>query len=92
MKLHYNTCALRSSDLLNLVLVFQVNEQALSRALTEKTLSTRGDSVTSPMNINQANDVKDAFIKVGTFSSCCGLNWLLPQLNEKKYDVLALYS
>ena len=42
----------------------QVNEQALVRALTQRTLSTRGESVTSPMNFEQANDVRDAYIKV----------------------------
>jgi len=46
---------------------FQVNEQVISRALTQRTLVTGGERVTSPMNLEQANDVKDAFIKVVTF-------------------------
>nr|CAB3264162.1 unconventional myosin-VIIa-like [Phallusia mammillata] len=58
--------------------LFGVNEQALAKSLTQRTLSTKGDTVTSPMNLEQANDVKDAYIK-GVYGRL--FVWIVDKIN-----------
>ena len=46
------------------IFVIQVDQEALRRSLTLKTLVTNNEKVISPLNVEQAMDVRDAFIKV----------------------------
>ncbi|XP_076812859.1 unconventional myosin-VIIa-like isoform X2 [Clavelina lepadiformis] len=59
--------------------LFGVNDQTLMRALTQRTLVTRGETVTSPMNIDQAYDVKDAYIK-GVYGRM--FIWIVDKINK----------
>uniref|UniRef100_H2YRX4 Myosin VIIAb n=1 Tax=Ciona savignyi TaxID=51511 RepID=H2YRX4_CIOSA len=61
------------------VVSITVNEQSLMRALTQRTIITREDTVTSPMNLEQSNDVKDAFIK-GIYGRM--FVWIVDKINS----------
>ncbi|XP_078485190.1 unconventional myosin-VIIa-like isoform X1 [Ciona intestinalis] len=73
VELIHNSGVKRTAQLLG------VNEQSLMRALTQRTIITREDTVISPMNIEQANDVKDAFIK-GMYGRM--FVWIVDKINS----------
>nr|XP_039263341.1 unconventional myosin-VIIa-like isoform X3 [Styela clava] len=75
-ELVYNTGIKAASHLLG------VNDQALMKALTQRTLIMRGETVTSPMNIAQALDVKDAYIK-GVYGRM--FVWIVDKINSAIY-------
>uniref|UniRef100_H2YRX1 Myosin VIIA n=1 Tax=Ciona savignyi TaxID=51511 RepID=H2YRX1_CIOSA len=73
VELIHNSGVKRTAQLLG------VNEQSLMRALTQRTIITREDTVTSPMNLEQSNDVKDAFIK-GIYGRM--FVWIVDKINS----------
>lgn len=48
---------------------FQVDFKDLMNCLTSRTIITRGETVSTPLSIEQALDVRDAFVKVKTLMS-----------------------
>lgn len=46
------------------VFVLQVEPKDVMVCLTKRTLITRGESVSTPLNVEQGVDVRDAFVKV----------------------------
>lgn len=44
--------------------VLQVEPKDVMVCLTKRTLITRGESVSTPLNVEQGLDVRDAFVKV----------------------------
>ncbi|XP_066268057.1 unconventional myosin-VIIa-like isoform X2 [Branchiostoma lanceolatum] len=65
--------------------LMELNEEDLLNALTTHTLITRGESVTSPLNADQASDVRDAFCK-GTYGRM--FVWLTDKINNAIYQPL----
>lgn len=55
------------------ILPHQVNPPALMNCLTSRTLITRGETVSTPLSREQALDVRDAFVKVGSLGRGSGL-------------------
>lgn len=53
--------------------------------LTKRTLITRGESVSTPLNVEQGLDVRDAFVKVVNFKHKHKISLKLKP--EKKIDV-----
>lgn len=47
--------------------VRQVEPKDVMVCLTKRTLITRGESVSTPLNVEQGLDVRDAFVKVMNF-------------------------
>ncbi len=48
-------------------LFLQVDPQDVMTCLTTRTLITRGESVSTPLSVEQGLDVRDAFVKVRLF-------------------------
>lgn len=46
------------------VCLYQVDSKDLMNCLTSRTLITRGETVSTPLSMEQALDVRDAFVKV----------------------------
>lgn len=59
--------------------LLDVNDDALIKAVTYRTLVMRGETVTSPMNIDQAMDVKDALVK-GIYGRL--FTWIVDKINS----------
>lgn len=57
VEINDSALAIRISNL------FGVEKQQLTNALTRKTIFAHGEKVVSPISKNQANDIKDAFVK-----------------------------
>ncbi|KAM8903817.1 myosin VIIAa isoform 1-T1 [Spinachia spinachia] len=53
----------RSSHLTTAAMLLEVDGKDLMNCLTSRTLITRGETVSTPLNIEQALDVRDAFVK-----------------------------
>lgn len=51
--------------------VLQVEPKDVMVCLTKRTLITRGESVSTPLNVEQGLDVRDAFVKVMKFKHQC---------------------
>lgn len=51
-------------ELMCLFLCIQVDGKDLMNCLTSRTLITRGETVSTPLSMEQARDVRDAFVKV----------------------------
>lgn len=49
--------------------LLQVEPKDVMVCLTKRTLITRGESVSTPLSVEQGLDVRDAFVKVLNFSS-----------------------
>lgn len=50
-----------------LPMLHQVEPKDVMVCLTTRTLITRGESVATPLSVEQGLDVRDAFVKVWTF-------------------------
>ncbi|KAI3378798.1 hypothetical protein SNEBB_000798 [Seison nebaliae] len=62
--------------------IFDVKVDDLSQSLTHKTIFTGTDSVTSPLRVDQAMDVRDAFVK-GIYGKM--FIWIIDKINEAIY-------
>ncbi|XP_073791408.1 unconventional myosin-VIIa isoform X3 [Danio rerio] len=59
-----DTCVVvRSPDLANAASLLEVDPQDVMMCLTTRTLITRGESVSTPLSVEQGLDVRDAFVK-----------------------------
>lgn len=47
-----------------MLICIQVDPQDVMTCLTTRTLITRGESVSTPLSVEQGLDVRDAFVKV----------------------------
>ncbi|CAB1348885.1 unnamed protein product [Coregonus sp. 'balchen'] len=63
----------RSVDLTSAATLLEVNCKDLMNCLTSRTLITRGETVSTPLSIEQALDVRDAFVKPKALRRSIGL-------------------
>jgi len=61
-----------------------MNNTSLYNALTVKTIQTRGESVSKPLNTEAAVDVRDALVK-GVYGRM--FIWLIDKINQVIYKV-----
>ena len=65
--------------LLYYIFLPQVNAQALCKALTSRTIFTRGETVTTTMGTEASMDVRDAFVK-GVYGRM--FIWMVGKINQ----------
>uniref|UniRef100_A0A4W5M887 Myosin VIIAa n=1 Tax=Hucho hucho TaxID=62062 RepID=A0A4W5M887_9TELE len=72
----------RSVDLTSAATLLEVNCKDLMNCLTSRTLITRGETVSTPLSIEQALDVRDAFVK-GIYGRL--FVWIVEKINAAIY-------
>ncbi|KAG7484391.1 hypothetical protein MATL_G00048760 [Megalops atlanticus] len=71
-----------SADLVTVATLLEVDSKELTSCLTTRTLITRGESVTTPLSVEQALDVRDAFVK-GIYGRL--FVWIVDKINAAIY-------
>ncbi|XP_036379710.1 unconventional myosin-VIIa-like [Megalops cyprinoides] len=72
----------QSTDLVSVATLLEVDSKELTSCLTTRTLITRGESVTTPLSVEQALDVRDAFVK-GIYGRL--FVWIVDKINAAIY-------
>ncbi|XP_052387601.1 myosin VIIAa [Carassius gibelio] len=72
----------RSSDLSTAAVLLEVDLKDLMNCLTSRTIITRGETVSTPLSIEQALDVRDAFVK-GIYGRL--FVWIVEKINAAIY-------
>ncbi|XP_058887148.1 unconventional myosin-VIIa-like isoform X3 [Acipenser ruthenus] len=72
----------RSSNLMTAAALLEVDPQDVMNCLTSRTLITRGETVSTPLSIEQALDVRDAFVK-GIYGRL--FVWIVEKINAAIY-------
>ncbi|XP_020564813.1 unconventional myosin-VIIa-like isoform X2 [Oryzias latipes] len=72
----------RSPDLVTAASLMEVEPKDVMVCLTTRTLITRGESVTTPLSMNQGLDVRDAFVK-GIYGRL--FVWIVDKINAAIY-------
>ncbi|MGH0180352.1 UNVERIFIED_CONTAM: hypothetical protein FKN15_003741 [Acipenser sinensis] len=72
----------RSSNLTTAAALLEVDPQDVMNCLTSRTLITRGETVSTPLSIEQALDVRDAFVK-GIYGRL--FVWIVEKINAAIY-------
>ncbi|XP_017349051.1 unconventional myosin-VIIa [Ictalurus punctatus] len=75
----------RSSDLAKAAALLEVDPQDVMTCLTTRTLITRGESVCTPLSVDQGFDVRDAFVK-GIYGRL--FVWIVDKINAATYRAL----
>ncbi|XP_062417265.1 myosin VIIAa [Pungitius pungitius] len=73
---------IRSSHLTTAAMLLEVDGKDLMNCLTSRTLITRGETVSTPLSIEQALDVRDAFVK-GIYGRL--FVWIVEKINAAIY-------
>uniref|UniRef100_A0A6I8PI47 Myosin VIIA n=1 Tax=Ornithorhynchus anatinus TaxID=9258 RepID=A0A6I8PI47_ORNAN len=71
-----------SPSLATAAALLEVNPQALMNCLTSRTIITRGETVSTPLSMEQALDVRDAFVK-GIYGRL--FVWIVDKINAAIY-------
>ncbi|XP_073681347.1 unconventional myosin-VIIa isoform X1 [Garra rufa] len=80
-----DTCVVvRSPDLAKAATLLEVDPQDVMTCLTTRTLITRGESVSTPLSVEQGLDVRDAFVK-GIYGRL--FVWIVDKINAAIYRV-----
>ncbi|XP_066501283.1 unconventional myosin-VIIa isoform X2 [Hoplias malabaricus] len=74
----------RSPDLTKAAALLEVDPLDVMTCLTTRTLITRGESVSTPLSVNQGLDVRDAFVK-GIYGRL--FVWIVDKINAAIYRV-----
>uniref|UniRef100_A0A672LNU4 Myosin VIIA n=1 Tax=Sinocyclocheilus grahami TaxID=75366 RepID=A0A672LNU4_SINGR len=78
-----DTCVVvRSPDLAKAATLLEVDPQDVMICLTTRTLITRGESVSTPLSVEQGLDVRDAFVK-GIYGRL--FVWIVDKINAATY-------
>uniref|UniRef100_A0A673N1S9 Unconventional myosin-VIIa-like n=1 Tax=Sinocyclocheilus rhinocerous TaxID=307959 RepID=A0A673N1S9_9TELE len=78
-----DTCVVvRSPDLAKAAMLLEVDPQDVMTCLTTRTLITRGESVSTPLSVEQGLDVRDAFVK-GIYGRL--FVWIVDKINAAIY-------
>ncbi|XP_026090727.1 unconventional myosin-VIIa [Carassius auratus] len=78
-----DTClVVRSPDLAKAATLLEVDPQDVMTCLTTRTLITRGESVSTPLSMEQGLDVRDAFVK-GIYGRL--FVWIVDKINAATY-------
>ncbi|XP_058614068.1 unconventional myosin-VIIa isoform X2 [Onychostoma macrolepis] len=78
-----DTCVVvRSMDLAKAATLLEVDPQDVMTCLTTRTLITRGESVSTPLSVDQGLDVRDAFVK-GIYGRL--FVWIVDKINAAIY-------
>ncbi|XP_041088780.1 myosin VIIAa [Polyodon spathula] len=72
----------RSPNLMTAAALLEVDPQDVMNCLTSRTLITRGETVSTPLSIEQALDVRDAFVK-GIYGRL--FVWIVEKINAAIY-------
>ncbi|KAK9402612.1 unconventional myosin-VIIa [Crotalus adamanteus] len=73
---------LHSASLITAALLLEVEPQDLMNCLTSRTIITRGETVSTPLSMEQAIDVRDAFVK-GIYGRL--FVWIVEKINAAIY-------
>ncbi|XP_069496099.1 unconventional myosin-VIIa isoform X3 [Ambystoma mexicanum] len=76
-----------STSLTTAASLLEVNPQDLMNCLTSRTIITRGETVSTPLSMEQALDVRDAFVK-GIYGRL--FVWIVDKINAAIYRPLSL--
>ncbi|XP_059382292.1 unconventional myosin-VIIa-like isoform X1 [Carassius carassius] len=78
-----DTCVVvRSPDLAKAAMLLEADPQDVMTCLTTRTLITRGESVSTPLSVEQGLDVRDAFVK-GIYGRL--FVWIVDKINAAIY-------
>uniref|UniRef100_A0A8C1WW23 Myosin VIIAb n=1 Tax=Cyprinus carpio TaxID=7962 RepID=A0A8C1WW23_CYPCA len=78
-----DTCVVvRSPDLAKAATLLEVDPQDVMTCLTTRTLITKGESVSTPLSVEQGLDVRDAFVK-GIYGRL--FVWIVDKINAATY-------
>uniref|UniRef100_A0A8B9JP57 Myosin VIIAb n=1 Tax=Astyanax mexicanus TaxID=7994 RepID=A0A8B9JP57_ASTMX len=84
---HLDSCVVvRSPDLAKAATLLEVDPQDVMTCLTTRTLITRGESVSTPLSVDQGLDVRDAFVK-GIYGRL--FVWIVEKINAAIYRTLS---
>ncbi|XP_063162023.1 unconventional myosin-VIIa isoform X2 [Candoia aspera] len=73
---------IHSASLITAALLLEVEPQDLMNCLTSRTIITRGETVSTPLSLEQALDVRDAFVK-GIYGRL--FVWIVEKINAAIY-------
>uniref|UniRef100_W5K6V8 Unconventional myosin-VIIa-like n=1 Tax=Astyanax mexicanus TaxID=7994 RepID=W5K6V8_ASTMX len=84
---HLDSCVVvRSPDLAKAATLLEVDPQDVMTCLTTRTLITRGESVSTPLSVDQGLDVRNAFVK-GIYGRL--FVWIVEKINAAIYRTLS---